>query len=120
MTHIRHHERKLLFTSGVIMLNGILAVSLSQGVIDFKVLGATFGVLACFFVIHGGLHKAGHEGEPFLLPLATLLSGIGLTMILRLKPNLFFFQAMWIGVGCLCFIISSFSFRNIEKIFGPI
>ncbi|MBP2626450.1 MAG: cell cycle protein [Firmicutes bacterium] len=116
MTNIRRHERTLLLIAGVIMLNGILAVSLTLGSVDYNIIGTTCGLVISFIFVNALLHKAGHAGDPLLLPLAALLAGIGLTTILRLKPNLFLLQAMWIGIGLLCFLISAFIARRLEQI----
>ncbi|MBC8015869.1 MAG: FtsW/RodA/SpoVE family cell cycle protein [Sporomusaceae bacterium] len=115
MNNIRHHERTLLFLAGVIMLNGILAVSLTQGVLDYGILGVTCGLIASFLFVHVVLHKTGHAGDPIFLPLAALLTGIGLTMIFRLKPTLFLFQAMWVAIGLMAFLLSAFVSRRLEQ-----
>jgi len=116
MTNIRRHERTLLLIAGVIMLNGILAVSLTLGAVDYSIIGATCGLIITFIVINIVLDKAGHAGDPLFLPLAALLIGIGLTTILRLKPNLFLLQEMWVGVGLICFLISAFVGRRLEQV----
>ena len=116
MTNIRRHERTLLLIAGVIMLNGILAVSLTLGTVDYSIIGATCGLIISFIMVNVVLQKAGHAGDPLLLPLAALLTGIGLTTILRLKPNLFLLQAMWIGIGLVGFLIAAFIGRRLEQI----
>jgi len=116
MTNIRRHERTLLLIAGVIMLNGILAVSLTLGAVDYSIIGATCGLIISFIMVNVVLQKAGHAGDPLLLPLAALLTGIGLTTILRLKPNLFLLQAMWIGIGLVGFLIVAFIGRRLEQI----
>jgi len=116
MTNIRRHERTLLLIAGVIMLNGILAVSLTLGSVDYSIIGITCGLITSFIVVNMVLDKAGHAGDPVFLPLAALLAGIGLTIILRLKPNLFLLQAMWVGIGLLCFLLFAFIGRRLEQI----
>ena len=116
MTNIRHHERRLLLLAGVIMLNGILAVGFAQGTLDYTVIGATCGLIICFMLANAVLHKAGHTGDPIFLPLAALLTGIGLTMILRLKPNLFLLQVMWVGVGLMAFLTTVFLSRRLHEV----
>ena len=116
MTNIRRHESTLLLIAGVIMLNGILAINLTLGTIDYGIIGATCGLIISFIFVNLILHKAGHAGDPVLLPLAALLVGIGLTTILRLKPNLFLMQTLWIFIGLICFLISSFVARRLEQV----
>jgi cell division protein FtsW (lipid II flippase) len=115
MTDIRHHERNLLLIAGVIMLNGILAVSLTQGVVNSGIVGATCGLITSFMVINAVLHKTRHGGDPLLLPLAVILVGIGMTTILRIRPSLFLMQAMWVGIGLISFLLSAFFFRRLEQ-----
>lgn len=116
MTNIRRHERNLLLLAGVIMLNGILAVCLTQGIVDYKIIGITCGVVASFLLVNVVLQKAGHTGDPLFLPLAALLAGIGLTMILRLKPELFIVQSKWIFIGLLVFLLSISLTRRLEQV----
>lgn len=116
MTSIRRRERNLLLIAGIIMLNGILAVNLAQGVIDYSTLGVACGLIASFLVANAVLHKTGHLGDPLFLPLAALLSAIGLTMILRLKPELFLVQGKWICIGLMVFLLSIFLLRKLEQV----
>ena len=116
MTNIRRHERSLLLIAGVIMLNGILAVNLTLGAVNYANIGATCGLIASFILVNLVLHKAGHTGDPLLLPLAAVLVGIGLTTILRLKPELFLVQTLWIVIGLICFLISVFMAKRLEQV----
>jgi len=45
------------------------------------------------------------DRDPFLLPLVSLLTGLGLMMIWRLYPNLGMRQALWIGISSLIGIL---------------
>ena len=116
MTTIRHYERSLLLLAGLIMLNGILAVSFTQGTLDYSVIGAACALLLGFMLVNAALEKLGHEGDPVFLPLAALLTGIGLTMILRIKPNLFLVQSMWVGIGLMVFLLSAFFSRRLHEL----
>jgi len=116
MTNIRRHERKLLLIAGVIMLNGILAVSVSQGVVNYSNIGIVCGLIAGFLLVNLVLHKARYNGDPIFLPLAASLIGIGLTTILRLKPELFALQAVWICIGLVVFLLSVFFSRKLEQV----
>lgn len=116
MTTIRHYERSLLLLAGLIMLNGILAVSFTQGTLDYSVIGAACALLLGFMLVNAALQKLGHEGDPVFLPLAALLTGIGLTMILRIKPNLFLVQSMWVGIGLMVFLVSAFLSRSLHEV----
>lgn len=111
-----NREQRLLIISGAIGLSGILAVSLATMTLSYKILLPAMGVLIFPLVIQFVLKKLRHQGDPLLLPMAVALAGIGLTMILRLKPDLFLSQTLWILIGLIGFTVSSFFFRRLEEI----
>jgi cell division protein FtsW (lipid II flippase) len=116
MVNARQLERNLLVVAGIIMLNGVLAVSLAHGFINYQVLGAVVFIFAGFMTVNAVLGKAGHAGDPLFLPLAALLVGLGLITILRLKPEIFMLQVIWINVGLGAFVVSVFLSRRLEQI----
>ncbi|SFL87397.1 FtsW/RodA/SpoVE family cell cycle protein [Pelosinus propionicus] len=116
MINRRQLERNLLMVAGIIMLNGILAVNLAHGVLNYQTLGAVTFIFAGFMAANIVLCKVGHTGDPLFLPLASLLVGIGLIIILRLKPELFMLQVMWVGVGLVAFLISAILAKRLEQI----
>jgi len=54
------------------------------------------------------------EADPYLLPFAALLSGLGLLMIWRLKPNLATAQSMWILAGTIAALIALVAVRRYQ------
>ncbi len=116
MINTRQLERNLLVVAGIIMLNGILAINLANGVLNYQTLGAVAFIFAGFMAANIVLCKVGHTGDPLFLPLASLLVGIGLIIILRLKPELFMLQVMWVGVGLSAFLISAILAKRLEQI----
>ncbi|MBI3925247.1 MAG: FtsW/RodA/SpoVE family cell cycle protein [Armatimonadetes bacterium] len=52
------------------------------------------------------------EGDPYLLPVACLLSGIGWAMVYRLEPELGMRQALWIAFGLGAFVLISLLLRD--------
>lgn len=109
-------ERALLAISSLILVNAVLTVVLAKPNIDFKALIVISGVIAATFVVHLILRKGRHNGDPFILPLAVVLAGLGLVLVLRLKPQLFMLQAAWLAIGLTCFVITSFFARETEKL----
>ena len=105
-------EKVLLILSGLIIGSGVLTVSLAQGSIDPIVCGIVAGLWSVFFLVHVFLRFASHDGDPILLPLASVLTGMGLTVLLRLSPDLFFLQALWLVVGLTGFVVTVFLFQN--------
>ncbi|MDT8901501.1 FtsW/RodA/SpoVE family cell cycle protein [Anaeroselena agilis] len=105
----------LLLLAGAILLAGVLAVSLVSGAPNFRALGAAAGLALAWPVAHFALRRAGHLGDGLLLPLAAVLTALGLIMVLRLKPGLFMVQALWAAFGLAAYLGSAFFFRQAER-----
>jgi cell division protein FtsW (lipid II flippase) len=79
--------------------------------------GTLFGV---YFLVRLWLSHS----DTLLLPIVTLLTGVGLVMIYRLtygvpgKENLATTQAVWILVGCGFLLLTVFFFRDYHKLFA--
>ncbi len=111
-------ERFLLFLAGLIICTGILTVSLARGSIDFKICMIAAGIWIAFYCSSIFLRMKGHAGDPLLLPLAAVLSGIGLIILLRLNPDLFILQSMWLIIGLAGFMGTVFLFKNPTRFAG--
>lgn len=59
--------------------------------------------LVGFSLLHRQLQKAHPESDPYLLPVAALLSGWGLLTIWRLTPNYGLRQTIWLAVSLAIF-----------------
>lgn len=109
-------EFSLLVVAGLILLNGYFAVTLPTS--QFSCQG--LGIVACLILICMAtafvIRRSSVNADPLLLPLAVFLAGIGLTMILRLRPDLFFLQVMWMVAGLIAFTGTVFVFRQVETI----
>lgn len=55
-------------------------------------------------------------GDPLLLPLACLLSGLGWVMVWRLDPTLGQRQSLWILVGLLAFTLTALAVRDYRRL----
>ncbi len=108
-------ECYLLLLAGAVLLAGVLAVSLVGGAPDYRALGAAAGLALAWPVAHFALRRAGHLGDGLLLPLAAVLTALGLIMVFRLKPGLFMVQALWAAFGLAAFLGSAFFFRQAER-----
>src|SRR3990172_5842317 len=62
-----------------------------------------WGIL--IYLIHNAITKYLPDADPYLFPTAALLSGWGLLTIWRLDPRLGPFQAIWLDVSLLVFLI---------------
>ncbi len=112
---IVQQERFLLLLCSLILINGILVVNLAKAQIDYWLLAAVGVLIVLWFAVHYNIRRT-MQGDVLLVPLALLLSAIGLIMILRLKPNLFFTQLTWNLLGLIAFMATVHFCRKLEKL----
>ncbi|MEW6279407.1 MAG: FtsW/RodA/SpoVE family cell cycle protein [Candidatus Eremiobacterota bacterium] len=62
------------------------------------------------------LRRARVGGDPLLMPLACLLSGLGWVMVYRLQPDLGMRQALWILIGLAVFLANSLLLRDYRRL----
>jgi cell division protein FtsW (lipid II flippase) len=67
-----------------------------------------------FVVAHLGIRFLAPNADPHLLPLAALLSAIGMVFIFRLKPTLAFKQSLWFVAGIAAFLLVLAVMRNMR------
>lgn len=108
-------EFVLLLLPGAVLLAGVLAVSLSGGRVDYPALEAAAGLALAWLLAQFILRRAGHGGDGLLLPLAAVLTALGLIMVFRLKPELYLVQALWAAIGLGAFLAAAFAFRRAEQ-----
>lgn len=116
MKQTRLTELGLLVLAGLILINGYLAVTLTNNQFSLQGLAAISGLILLWTVTATVIRGSSAGADPLLLPLAVFLASIGLTMILRLRPDLFFPQALWLAAGLLAFAITGRIFRQAEAI----
>ena len=56
--------------------------------------------------------------DPYLMPLVALLTGIGLTMIYRVDPDLALRQGLWLVVGVAVFAACAILIRDYRELDG--
>lgn len=108
-------EGYLILLCSIILINGFLAVSLVKTPIDYWLLAALGALISIWFAVHSIIRRKS-KGDILLLPLALLLSAIGLTMVYRLKPNLFLTQVGWNVIGLIAFTVTTALCRNLERL----
>ena len=96
---------------------GFLAVytARSQEISNTSLVYAGF-FFALYAVAHVGLRAGLPDADPWLLPLAALLTGIGLTEIYRLDPVLARDQSVWIVVGLIGFLALILLVRDARRL----
>ena len=71
---------------------------------------------ALYAIAHLGLRAGLPDADPWLLPLAALMTAIGLTEIYRLSPTLARDQSVWIVVGLVGFLALILVLGDIRKL----
>jgi cell division protein FtsW (lipid II flippase) len=71
-----------------------------------------------FLVLHVVVRRWLSQADAYLLPLAALLSAIGLTEIYRISPSLALKQGQWLLVGAILFVITVLVVRDVRRLDG--
>jgi peptidoglycan glycosyltransferase len=79
----------------------------------YGVMGAVVGL---FVVAHLAVRKFASRADPTLLPLVTVLNGIGFIAIARLDPTLARVQAIWTGVALAGFVATLVIVRHVRSL----
>lgn len=109
----RNRELLGLLTVSLLVGVGFATVSIRRG----GVVSAGFvECMVLFVVVYLGAHAVTRltvpRADPHLLPLAALLSGVGLTEIYRLEPRDALRQGIWITVGVVGFAVALVLLRH--------
>ena len=110
---LRNRELLALMTVGLLTAIGFATVYIA---LKSQISGGSLGYAVFFF----GLYLVAHVvarltvplADPYLLPMAALLTAIGLTEIYRLGPSDAFRQGLWIVIGVAAFAATLFSLRH--------
>jgi cell division protein FtsW (lipid II flippase) len=98
---------------GILTAIGFAAVYIAS---SEAVSGTSLTYAAFFFALYLAAHLIARftvpEADPYVLPIAALLTAIGLTEIYRLGPDDAFKQATWIVVGLAVFALALFALRR--------
>ena len=112
---VRNRELLNLLVVGALTAIGFASVYLaSQEVPQFETVSLSYAAffLALFLVAHIALRIALPHADAYLLPIAGLLTAIGLTMIYRIEPDRAFRQGLWVVAGVVLFSAVVFLLRD--------
>ncbi len=115
----RRHNRELLLLLGVLVISslGFLDVEAARNAgFSWHFLTYPLGLFGIFLLGHLCIRIFLPNADYMVLPLAALLSSLGLVMLYRLNPSLANTQFVWISVGVGCFVALILILRNIEVI----
>jgi cell division protein FtsW (lipid II flippase) len=108
----RNRELAFLVVVGILTAVGFASVYIArQSVISTASLGYAGFFFGLYLAAHLVTRYAVPFADPYLLPIAGLLTAIGLTEIYRLNPDDAFKQGIWIVVALLLFAATLFLLR---------
>jgi cell division protein FtsW (lipid II flippase) len=101
---LRNRELMALMTVGVLTAIGFATVYIA---LKSQISGGSLGYAVFFFGLYLIAHVAARRtvplADPYLLPMAALLTAIGVTEIYRLGPSNAFRQGLWVVIGVAVF-----------------
>jgi cell division protein FtsW (lipid II flippase) len=109
----RNRELAYLIVVGVITAVGFASVYIAR---KSQVSAASLTYALFFFALYIAAHVVARitvpNADPYLLPIAGLLTAIGLTEIYRLGPSNAFKQGLWVVIGVVVFALALLVLRS--------
>jgi cell division protein FtsW (lipid II flippase) len=109
----RNRELAYLIVVGVITAVGFASVYIAR---KSQVSAASLTYALFFFALYIAAHVVARitvpNADPYLLPIAGLLTAIGLTEIYRLGPSNAFKQGLWVVIGVVVFALALLALRS--------
>lgn len=106
----------LLAAAPVVVLLFVLVHGAQGGVLSWNDITVPVGLLVCFLGAHAGARFLARGADPSLLPIAFLLTGIGLATITRLDPALAASQVLWVLAGVVALVAVLAFVPSIERL----
>jgi cell division protein FtsW (lipid II flippase) len=110
-----NRNRELLYLAAVGILTGLGFASVyiaESSVVSWGSLSYAAFFFALYLVAHVAARLTVPYADPYLLPMAGLLTAVGVTEIYRLGPSDAFKQGLWIVVGVGLFALTLWRFRR--------
>ncbi len=114
----RRTTELLLLIAGAVPVLVIYALYVvNTGVaLSFTTLAVPIGLLFAFFAAHVAVRLLAPGADPAILPVVFVLSGIGITFVTRLAPDLAVNQVIWLYLAVFCMIGVLAIVRNIDDL----
>ena len=110
---LRTRELLNLLVVGVLTSIGFASVYIArQSQVSAESLSYAGFFIALYLVAHLAARFAVPYADPYLLPIASLLTAVGLTEIYRLNPDDAFRQGRWVAIGVALFVATLLALRR--------
>ena len=111
----RNQELLLLIAAApVVLVLFAMSVMNAGQALSLETLAIPLGLAAAFLAAHVATRKFAPNADPVLLPITFLLTGIGITFVLRLAPKLATNQLMLLFAGIVLMIVTLVVVRDVE------
>ena len=84
--------------------------------LSFTTLAVPLGLFAAFAAAHIAARIFAPGADPAILPVVFLLSGVGITFVTRLAPNLAMSQLMILFASIACMVITLAAIKNLDAV----
>ena len=113
----RHTELFLLILGAIpVLLLYSMYVLNSGAQLGLETLGVPLGLFFAFALAHLAIRRLAPAADPAILPIVFVLSGIGITFLTRLKPELAVNQVIWLFISVIAMVAVLACARNFEKL----
>src|SRR5262245_31880845 len=110
---LRNRELGYLIAVGALTGLGFASVYIArQAVVSWGSLTYAGLFIALYLAAHVVARRTVPNADPYLLPMAALLTAVGLTEIYRLNPDDAFRQALWVVIGVALFALTLIWLRH--------
>lgn len=84
--------------------------------LSFQTLTVPIGLITAFIVAHIAIRLLAPGADPAILPIVFVLSGIGITFVTRLAPELAMSQVMWLFISVAAMVAVLFFVPNLDNL----
>ncbi|MCL1891597.1 MAG: FtsW/RodA/SpoVE family cell cycle protein [Coriobacteriia bacterium] len=110
----------LLAASPVVILLFVLAILNDGKPLDVWTLAVPLGLFTAFIISHVAIRLLAPNADAALLPIAFVLSGIGIAFVMRLgadiDPNMASRQVLWLFVGIAAMVLTLVFVRSVRNL----
>lgn len=106
----------LLAAAPAVVLLFVLVHGAHGGEVGLAQLAVPLGLFGCFVVAHVAARFLARGADPVLLPVAFLLTGVGLATITRLDPELAQSQVLWVLAGIVALVATLAAVPSLERL----